>query len=722
MSNQNGYIGRAPADSSIIIASQVIEPAGIQTTFTFNSGYDAGYLDVYKNGSKLVVADDYTATDGSTVSLTSSVGVGTVLELVAYKAFNLSNPLSNTSGGPLEVGTDLTVGGATTGTSAYYTGTVTGTFVGDGSGLTGVASTDNIITSTASTFTGAVNITGAAGGNLLNVSGITTVGILTVYDTTQSTSSSTGGLVIHGGVGIAKSLFVDGNVTIGGTLKYEDMTNTDTLGFGTFRKGIEVQGAGSTTTTLKVTGVSSFVGFSTFTDDVFVAGILTAGEFKGPLTGTVTGDATGLTGSPNILCGTGGFTGNVTVGSGVTLGPSGIITATAYHGDGGENLWVLGADGTSHYTFTGPGDLSAENDPTLNLVRGQRYVFRNRSGGHPFRIQSTSNGATGTAYNDGVTNNDAGNGTDLIFDVPYDAPNILFYQCTAHANMGGVLYIGNSWSSIQVGTALTIGPAGVSTFYKDVTLSGDVTFKGDSYDLLWDKSTDDLKFPDNASAKFGTGNDMSIYHTGSHGYISNDVGDLILGAGNGVSIKLQPEGGEDGLTVTHNAAVDLYYNNSLKFSTTGYGVTVKGGSYVSGVTTAFGGWHGGGTLVESFSSTTTAYNSNGNLNISNGNVQFSSANLGGTGSTLNIMSTTGINTDIRVNQALNVTAFTAVNATTAFVNKVTIDGKATGITTHWVGGSVPEDGGGSGVDTYSFNILKTGSETYIIVANQVKTS
>ena len=35
---------------------------------------------------------------------------------------------------------------------------------------------------------------------------------------------------------------------------------------------------------LKVTGVSSFVGFSTFTDDVFVAGILTAGEFKGPLT------------------------------------------------------------------------------------------------------------------------------------------------------------------------------------------------------------------------------------------------------------------------------------------------------------------------------------------------------------------------------------------------------------------------------------------------------
>ena len=129
-----------------------------------------------------------------------------------------------------------------------------------------------------------------------------------------------------------------------------------------------------------------------------------------------------------------------------------------------------------------------------------------------------------------------------------------------------------------------------------------------------------------------------------------------------------------------------------------------------------------GTMVEGMSSTTTAYNTSGDLNITNGNFHFNSANLGGTGTTLNIMSTTGINTTVNVNEVLNVTAVTAVNASTAFVNKVTIDGKATGITTHWVGGEVPSDGGGSGVDTYSFNILKTGNETYIIVANQVKTS
>ena len=129
-----------------------------------------------------------------------------------------------------------------------------------------------------------------------------------------------------------------------------------------------------------------------------------------------------------------------------------------------------------------------------------------------------------------------------------------------------------------------------------------------------------------------------------------------------------------------------------------------------------------GTLIEGMSSTTTAYSSSSDLNITNGNFQFSSANLGGTNNTLNIMSTTGINTDLATNQVMNVTAVTAVNASTAYVNRVSIDGLLTGITTHWVGGSAPTDGGGSGLDTYSFNVLKTGSATYIVIANQVKTS
>ena len=127
-----------------------------------------------------------------------------------------------------------------------------------------------------------------------------------------------------------------------------------------------------------------------------------------------------------------------------------------------------------------------------------------------------------------------------------------------------------------------------------------------------------------------------------------------------------------------------------------------------------------GTLVEGFSSTTTAWSTTNDINITNGNLQFCSANLAGTNNTLDIISTTGINTDLAVGQAINVTAITAVNASTAYVNQITIDGIA--VTENWVGGSAPTDGGSSGYDTYSFNILKTGNETFICIANQVKTS
>ena len=137
---------------------------------------------------------------------------------------------------------------------------------------------------------------------------------------------------------------------------------------------------------------------------------------------------------------------------------TGVCTATSF--DGAISEWVLGANGSSDYTFTGSGLTGAENDPTLYLKRGQKYRFKNSSGGHPFRIQSTANGSTGTAYNDGVTNNDAGDGTTLEWDVQFDAPDVLYYQCTSHGGMGGKIYIGNSGNS---STLVDLNVSGVTT-------------------------------------------------------------------------------------------------------------------------------------------------------------------------------------------------------------------------------------------------------------------
>jgi len=134
------------------------------------------------------------------------------------------------------------------------------------------------------------------------------------------------------------------------------------------------------------------------------------------------GNATGLTGTPNLVVG--------------------IITATSLEGNASDmtaGQWVLGANGTSDYTFTGPGLSGAQNDPSLYLQRGKTYKFVNGMGAHPFQIQLTS-GQGGTAYNNGVTNNGTSSGTVTI-EVRQDAPDILYYQCTSHANMGGILNI-----------------------------------------------------------------------------------------------------------------------------------------------------------------------------------------------------------------------------------------------------------------------------------------
>ena len=104
---------------------------------------------------------------------------------------------------------------------------------------------------TSTTFSGAVtgNVTGTATGlsgspdvtigNLTGVAG-TYSGVVKVTDGTEATNTTTGSVIITGGVGIAKSLFVGGNISVGGTLTYEDVQNVDSIGIVTARGGVRV--------------------------------------------------------------------------------------------------------------------------------------------------------------------------------------------------------------------------------------------------------------------------------------------------------------------------------------------------------------------------------------------------------------------------------------------------------------------------------------------------
>jgi len=258
MADRSGYIGRAPGDSSVIIARQTFEPTGIQTDFTFASGYTPGYIDVYLNGSRLIVASDYTATDGSVVGLTTNATNGDVLECVAYKAFNLANPISNTSGGSLSVGSDLTVNGITQ-SSSKDTGAIIceggvgiekNLFVGGGAEVTGITTLSTLKVGTAAT----INSSG------LDVVGIASVGTaITMYGSSGIVSATS----FYGDGSNLSNIISGVGVNSGGTNIGYGVTTLNFVGSGTT---IEVSG---TTANISAGGGSG----------VSTTGILTARGF-----------------------------------------------------------------------------------------------------------------------------------------------------------------------------------------------------------------------------------------------------------------------------------------------------------------------------------------------------------------------------------------------------------------------------------------------------------
>ena len=134
-------------------------------------------------------------------------------------------------------------------------------FFGDGTGLTGVASTDNIITGTAATFNSVVKvgtgITLDATSGIVTATGVNVTGVATASKFDGNATGLTG----------SPSINVT-NITASGTLTYEDVTNVDSVGVVTARGGFEI-------------GASGVGGTITAVGNAEIAGIMTATEFHG---------------------------------------------------------------------------------------------------------------------------------------------------------------------------------------------------------------------------------------------------------------------------------------------------------------------------------------------------------------------------------------------------------------------------------------------------------
>ena len=490
-----------------------------QTEFTVTGGYRINEIAVYRNGVRLAQGRDFTASDGSTVNLVNGATINDVIEFSIFDSFNVADAIvsaasSQNVNGDLNVtgklyggtvdtdslnigvgtfGSTIHVGTAFTVDASGNTNTVgmitAASFSGSGANLTGVASTDNILTGTAATFR---NTAVSAGVPNVNIVGLATVGIITAYgaaelsstvavggvvtltDTTDATSTSTGALIISGGVGIAKSLHVGQNISVGGTLTYEDVTNVDSIGLVTARSGVNVSG------------------------------------------------------------------GQLLVGSGITMGIAGVAT------------------------FSGTSDVHLLDNVQLKLGDGSDFYFYHD--GSASKIINTQGTLT---INAGASEA----GIDIVPDGAINLYHNNLKKFETSATGATITGEATATAGLIVGTALTIGSAGLTTF------SGDVDFSGVTASMVWDRSDDALEFADNVEANWGSSSDLKIYHSSSNAasYIQNSQGNLFIEAPNSSAVKLRKNGTAETMFVaTAGGSCELYEDNTKRLETTTSGVTVTG--------------------------------------------------------------------------------------------------------------------------------------------------
>ena len=250
MADRNGYIGRAPADSSVVVSRQIFSPTGVTTTFTFASSYTPGYLDLYLNGVRLIEGTDYTATDSSTIDvLNGGAQSGDVLEGVAYKAFNLANDRVGIQSAGVSIGNARTLNFIGTGNTFSVSGTTIDVSIQGGGGGSGVASTITVADESSAASCFPIFATAATGD------------INPKTGSNLTFNSNTGDLSASGQVSGATGSFT-GDVSIGGTLTYEDVTNIDSVGIITARSGVSIADSifhtGDTNTAIRFPAADTF--------------------------------------------------------------------------------------------------------------------------------------------------------------------------------------------------------------------------------------------------------------------------------------------------------------------------------------------------------------------------------------------------------------------------------------------------------------------------------
>ena len=298
--------------------------------------------------------------------------------------------------------------------------------------------------------------------------------------------------------------------------------------------------------------------------------------------------AQGLTGTPNVICGV--VTGTLFVGDGSEL-QNVVAAAVTYTDLAGVSTVSMGVTVGATYQEvncvgiitadkfkSGSGVyLSPDNIDALRIFSGSGIVsFRNNIDVPGINNQSGTNiiGFSGTSITVG------GNVTAAEFVGSGGGLTGIATLISAGANItvttdssSGIVTVAAAGGGVGVGTS------SIST--NDIAVSGLSALNGRV------SFADTGSFLDDKRLYFGNDEDLELYHTGpGHAYFKSQYpgGDIFIQNAqltpNGGNIYLKPAGDHDGLTITNQEGVKLYYNNALKFE------TVNTGGVLSGVLTA----------------------------------------------------------------------------------------------------------------------------------------
>jgi len=294
--------------------NQLSNGAGfITTSFTNTSQLtnDAGFITTsFTNTSQLTNDAGFITTSFTSYNQLSDTptNLSQFSNDVGFVTFTNNNQLSN---GASYITTSFTNTSQLTNDAGFITGV--STFSGNYNDLSNkptIPTNNNELTNGAGYITnnvsGALTATSFSGDG----SGLTNVGM--------DTSNVSANTLIVSGIATFSS-----NVTIGGTLTYEDVTNIDSVGLITARSGVRVAGGG-----LSVIGVSTL-------------GIITGATYYGDGSNLI-----GVANTSNVIADTLVVTGVSTVG--VVTGATS-IQATTYYGDGSKLTGInAGAGGTEN--------------------------------------------------------------------------------------------------------------------------------------------------------------------------------------------------------------------------------------------------------------------------------------------------------------------------------------------------------------------------------------